>query len=389
MSESKKLATKGEVPPVVREETQVTQQMLKDYLVGTKTKLSDSQFNMFWEIAKGFNLNPFKREIYAVAYGSEFNVITGYEVYLKRAERSGKLNGWSTEFHHIGSKQTLACTITIYRKDWEHPFKHTVLYPEFYQAHSPLWKSKPMFMLKKVAMAHGFRLCFPEECQGLPYTADELPPKMGGTPEIKLEPPEKVETPAPLPKPEKPLSERIEEKVKDMKPKHIPLDMEDEKVKELIGSISEFVKAMPDWVKEKNAFVDGTVSFNQSKEPSPMSEVQANKLMDMGKSHLVSQEVKTKITQAITSGETGSQKASTIFTHISKYLKNMTQVERDAKGLFGLPDTKIGHITDIVATWDRQFVLPAMDEHCFSKQQLMGLLDTLIEQTSQGEDNGK
>ena len=33
-------------------------------------------------------------------------------------------------------------------------------------------------MLKKVATAQGFRLCFPEEFGGMPYTSDELPDEM-------------------------------------------------------------------------------------------------------------------------------------------------------------------------------------------------------------------
>ena len=33
----------------------------------------------------------------------------------------------------------------------------------------------PNFMLKKVAIAQGFRLAFPDELGGLPYLAEELP----------------------------------------------------------------------------------------------------------------------------------------------------------------------------------------------------------------------
>ena len=37
-----------------------------------------------------------------------------------------------------------------------------------------IWKEKPITMIKKVAIAQGFRLCFPEELGGLPYTAEEI-----------------------------------------------------------------------------------------------------------------------------------------------------------------------------------------------------------------------
>ena len=41
-----------------------------------------------------------------------------------------------------------------------------------------MWASKPYTMIKKVAIAQGFRLAFPDEIGGMPYTADELPDEM-------------------------------------------------------------------------------------------------------------------------------------------------------------------------------------------------------------------
>src|SRR5574344_2599467 len=58
-------------------------------------------------------------------------------------------------------------------KDWEHPFKHEVYMSE-YNTGKSLWASKPITMLKKVAMAQAFRLAFPDELGGMPYTSDEL-----------------------------------------------------------------------------------------------------------------------------------------------------------------------------------------------------------------------
>jgi hypothetical protein len=44
-------------------------------------------------------------------------------------------------------------------------------------------------MIKKVAMAQGFRLCFSDELGGMPYTADELPEQVGQN-QIVIEPKE-------------------------------------------------------------------------------------------------------------------------------------------------------------------------------------------------------
>lgn len=130
------------------------------------SKLADTEVSQFVGIAQAFQLNPFKREIHVVKYGNQMSLITGYEVYLKRAERSNKLNGWSVEI--TGD----TATITIHRKDWQQPFKHSVKKSEYIRT-TAIWKEKPETMLRKVVIAQGFRLAFPDECGGLPYTEEE------------------------------------------------------------------------------------------------------------------------------------------------------------------------------------------------------------------------
>ncbi len=154
----------------------VTEEAIKDFLFGSNTKLSDAQMVLFINTAIKYNLDPFKREIYAIVYGNKLSIITGFEVYLKRADRSGKLDGWKAWTEKEGSE--LKACIEIKRKDWSDPFYHEVYFSE-YKQNSPIWNSKPLTMIKKVAMAQGFRLAFPDDLGGMPYTADELPPEMG------------------------------------------------------------------------------------------------------------------------------------------------------------------------------------------------------------------
>ena len=61
---------------------------------GMVKSLTNDEQETFLELCSAFSLNPFKREIYAVKYKDKMSLITGYEVYLKRAERSGRLDGW-------------------------------------------------------------------------------------------------------------------------------------------------------------------------------------------------------------------------------------------------------------------------------------------------------
>lgn len=149
-----------------------------DYLKGMGMNLPQKYANQFVEICKAYGLNPFKRECYAVGYGENWNIITGYEVYLKRAERTGKLDGW--DCYVEGQGQNMVAKLTIYRKDWSHPFHHTVLYNEAVQRKkdgsvNSMWARQATFMLRKVCIAQGFRLCFPDELGGMPYISDELP----------------------------------------------------------------------------------------------------------------------------------------------------------------------------------------------------------------------
>src|SRR5271157_3646866 len=122
---------------------------IDEFLFTSGTKLTEPQKALFLRMAVEFNLNPFKREIYAIAYGTQFNIVTGYQVYIARAEATGKLDGWET----VSDDQS--ATITIYRKDFSHPFVWTVLREDF-DKKTGNWQKMPDFMLKKVAIGQGF-----------------------------------------------------------------------------------------------------------------------------------------------------------------------------------------------------------------------------------------
>ena len=165
-------------------------------IIGVAKLMTQHEKDYFIETAQAYCLNPFKREIHCVPRWSGnkqiFAVITGYDVYIKRAERTGKLDGYG--FTSEGKIPTLKGVITIYRKDWSHPFEHEVDFSEIVQRKkdgtiNSTWNKMPKFMTKKVAIAQGFRLCFPDELGGMPYTADELAEGMG-IPNAVVEEPE-------------------------------------------------------------------------------------------------------------------------------------------------------------------------------------------------------
>jgi phage recombination protein Bet len=177
-----------EVAEVQQQKTDIIQpvdmKMITEFLdtTGLTKQLLPKEKATFVNMAQLFGLNPFKREIYCTVYGTgdyrTCAIVTGYEVYLKRAERTGKMDGWECSI--TGKGDDMAATVTIYRKDWGHPFKHTVYYRECVQINkktgkpNSVWGKMPSFMTKKVAIAQAFRLCFPDEFGGMPYTNDEI-----------------------------------------------------------------------------------------------------------------------------------------------------------------------------------------------------------------------
>lgn len=160
----------------------ITKETIKKYLC---PKASDQELMMGLQIAKTFNLNPLKREVYFIKYSDNqpMSIVTGYEVYLKRAEGSKNWDGM--EISSTGSVEThdLKGIVKVYRKDWKIPLVHEVDYSEYVQMKknfdsgklepNSFWKNKPKTMIKKVAMGQGFRMAFPSEFDGMPYLQEE------------------------------------------------------------------------------------------------------------------------------------------------------------------------------------------------------------------------
>lgn len=156
-----------------------------DYLNLLGFKFTEAEGKKFIEICEAYQLNPFKHEIYGIqGWDAEkgnnvLTIIVGYEVYLKRAERTGKLDGYEKESNFDKDGNLVSATVIIYRKDRSHPFKHTIYLKEFIRKKkdgTPIraWATMPIFMLEKVCLAQAFRIDFPDEMGGLPYIKEEI-----------------------------------------------------------------------------------------------------------------------------------------------------------------------------------------------------------------------
>jgi phage recombination protein Bet len=174
----------------------IQKETILEYLkvFGFEKSLSASEIQQFIQTALAGNLDPFKREIYIAVYGDGVNrkvsILTGYQVYLKRAERTGKLDGWRAKIDGDGGQ--MKAVVEIFRKDWSHSFIHEVYWEEAVQKKkdgnpTQFWAKQPRFQLRKVAMAQAFRLAFPDELGGLPYESAELPDNENATAGTRLE----------------------------------------------------------------------------------------------------------------------------------------------------------------------------------------------------------
>ena len=183
-----------------------------DYLKQTNSNLLPNEQAQFMAISCAFGLNPYKKEVYPIAYGQgnnrKLSIIVGYEVYLKRAESYKQYDGYVVEWEGNGADLRAKCT--VYRKDRNHPTVSTVWLREYTQNNS-MWNTKPHVMLEKVAIATALRRAFPVEMGGMPYIADELPDYMTGADKLNAQGMQEITQDAPQ-QPQAPAKPKAEKK---------------------------------------------------------------------------------------------------------------------------------------------------------------------------------
>jgi phage recombination protein Bet len=163
----------------------ITAETVRKYI---NEKATPSEITLFLNQCVMFGLNPFKREIYLIKYSDKdpATFVVGYEVYLKRAERTGKWAGMETGTE--GAVPDMRAWVKVKRQDWKEPLCHEVFYDEYVQQKDEwidgkrtgkkvptrFWAEKPRTMLKKVAIAQALRMAFPDELAGMPQVIEEM-----------------------------------------------------------------------------------------------------------------------------------------------------------------------------------------------------------------------
>lgn len=134
--------------------------------------LNDVQFEVFLEIAKSRDLNPFTKQIYALKYGNTVNYIVGIDGFRDIAHRTGQYLGCSfKDEYEDGKLFAIECTVKKLVQGQVGEFTSRVLMSEF-NSKKQQWSIRPYQMLRKVAEAHAIRQAF-SEAEGL-YSAEEF-----------------------------------------------------------------------------------------------------------------------------------------------------------------------------------------------------------------------
>jgi phage recombination protein Bet len=165
----------------------LTSEDVRKYLVRGGGNITDQEIKLFLELCKYQKLNPFVGEAYPIKFGSEFQLVVGYEAYKRRAEENPAYAGRKAGITVLRGDEVIQKEGTcLYPKEeliggWcrvyrdrngriEETFKEVSL--KEYDKNQANWKTKPCMMIEKVAVSQALRAMFPTDCAGL-YIPEE------------------------------------------------------------------------------------------------------------------------------------------------------------------------------------------------------------------------
>ena len=136
---------------------------------------TDDEFAVFLELAKRYNLDPFKRQIFFLPdrrQNEPGKIMVSHAGLIHIAHSSDQWAGMKTFIIAKNSEEKLivdnpndiaGAVCYVYRKDWKEPLIHAVSFREYFKSnnsHAGPWYSMPQTMIKKVAEAGALRRAF-------------------------------------------------------------------------------------------------------------------------------------------------------------------------------------------------------------------------------------
>lgn len=143
--------------------------------------ISDNDFMIFSHICKRTGLDPFAKQIYAVARGGKMTIQTGIDGFRLIAERTGKYApGREPVYAYNAEGKLLSATAYIKKQTQDstwHEVSATAFFSEYVQIFngvpSQFWAKMPHGQLAKCAEALALRKAFPQDMSGL-YSTEEM-----------------------------------------------------------------------------------------------------------------------------------------------------------------------------------------------------------------------
>ena len=175
-------------------EVTLSKDVVLKYLARGSTALNEQEIMLFIQLCKYQKLNPFVGEAYPIKFGTEFQMIVGYDTYKRRGEENpsyrGRKSGIVVLRNDNVTKREGACMYpgdtllggwcTVYRQrgDWKDETYSEVALSEYqkFKDGRPQanWGSKPATMIRKVAVSQALRDAFPTQYAGL-YSEYDMP----------------------------------------------------------------------------------------------------------------------------------------------------------------------------------------------------------------------
>lgn len=136
---------------------------------------TDDEFAVFLELAKRYNLDPFKRQIFFLPdrrQNEPGKIMVSHAGLIHIAHSSDQWAGMRTFIVTKNGEERLivdnpndiaGAVCYVYRKDWKEPLIHAVAFREYFKQNNSRmgpWYTMPQTMIKKVAEAGALRRAF-------------------------------------------------------------------------------------------------------------------------------------------------------------------------------------------------------------------------------------
>jgi phage recombination protein Bet len=156
-------------------------------------KATEAEAYMFLQLCVNRGLNPFLKEAYLIKYGDTANMVVGKDAFTRKAEESGKLDGFEAGIVILnveGRMDEREGTIVlkdetliggyakVKRKDMAGEFVNKVSLQEF-NRNQGNWKTMPAVMIRKCALVGALREAFTKELGGC-YDSAEVAENIEG-----------------------------------------------------------------------------------------------------------------------------------------------------------------------------------------------------------------